>query len=322
IIQALRVITFDPTGYLVLRHPDIERQHDRASEIASFVEQRLFASMLSELNKPYSWTGVIGTKFPFFRKRSHEHFCSQLVAEAYQRIGIPIFSKEIAPDRVTPRMFDSDACILRKVDSCFVQLPDSEWLKPFALDRYKVQKSNTIPILELGSDIARDAVKIFGPRVETAANRIGQDVTVRSLHDLYQALRSPDLPDGDQISDDLTAWMELRFPSAEIRRFAAITRRALEQIAHDGDQELLTVAMKTLRVDNDSIQRVLPVLEGRLPALKSAPPPLKSRSIHHWLAKKLEDSIAFERELLAWRDGFLQHNSRKLGSHPGGANLH
>jgi hypothetical protein len=39
IMQALRVITFDPQSYLVLRHPDMENLGDKTNEIISFVEQ-------------------------------------------------------------------------------------------------------------------------------------------------------------------------------------------------------------------------------------------------------------------------------------------
>jgi hypothetical protein len=306
IMQALRVVTLDPQCYLVLRHPEIEKLPGKTDEIISFIEQRLFASLMSELNKPYAWTGVLGTKLPFFRRRAHEHFCSQLVAEAFQRIGVPIFSKEIPCDKVTPKLFDTDSCILQRVDGCFVQLPDSEHLLPFARDRYKVLKSSPLPILELGSQVARDAVKVFGPRVDTAARKINRDQTVGSLQDLYRTLYIPDLPDGDKISDDLTAWLESRYPSEAIRKYALTTRRSFERIARSGDQKLLAVAIKTLKVDIDSIQRVLPVLENQLPSIKSARPPLKVRSIHRWLEKKLEDSISFERELLAWRVAFLQ----------------
>jgi hypothetical protein len=68
----------------------------------------------------------------------------------------------------------------------------------------------------------------------------------------------------------------------------------------------LKVAIKTLQVDIDSMQRVLPVLEARLPAVRSVAPPLKVRSIHRWLEKKLRQSILFERELLKWRLAFVR----------------
>src|SRR5262245_28473292 len=98
--------------------------------------------------------------------------------------------------------------------------------------------------------------------------------------------------------------MELRYPSRSIREHAAATRRSFEHIARGGDQELLATAIKTLQVDIDSIQRVLPLLERRLSAVNTGP--LKVRSIHRWLDKKLEESIAFERELLAWRMAFVE----------------
>jgi hypothetical protein len=284
----------------------MQARGDKANEIISFVEQRLFASLLSELNRPYSWTGVLGTKLPFFRRRGHEHFCSQLVAEAFQRIGISIFSNDIPPERVTPNLFDTGSCLLREVSGCFLRLPDSEWLRPFARDRYKVLKASPMPILELSSQIAKDAVKVFGPRVDAAARKINKSETARSLHDLYRTLYVPDLPDGDRISDDLTAWMELRYPSGDIQKYAATIRRSLEQVARSGDPELLKVAIKTLQVDIDSMQRVLPVLEARLPAVRSVAPPLKVRSIHRWLERKLRQSILFERELLKWRLAFVR----------------
>jgi hypothetical protein len=68
----------------------------------------------------------------------------------------------------------------------------------------------------------------------------------------------------------------------------------------------LATAIKTLQVDIDSIQRVLPLLERRLSPVNTLPAPLKVRSIHRWLDKKLEESIAFERELLAWRMAFVE----------------
>jgi hypothetical protein len=209
-------------------------------------------------------------------------------------------------DRITPKFFETDACVLRKVDGCFVQLPDSEWLLPFTKDRYKVLKSSALPILELGSRIARDAVKVFGPRIDAAAQKIKRQEAIGSLQDLYRVLYIPDLPDGDRIADDLTAWMELRYPSRSIREHAAATRRSFEHIASSGDRQLLSVAIKTLQVDIDSIQRVLPLLEQRLAPVNTVPAPFKVRSIHRWLERKLEESIAFERELLAWRMAFVR----------------
>jgi len=304
IMQALRIVTLAPECYRVLRHPDIERLRGKTNEIMSFVEHRLFASLMSELNKPYSWRGVLGTKLPFFRRRTYEHFCSQLVAEAFQRIGILIFSREMPPDRVTPNSFDTDSCVLERVDGCFVQLPDSEWLRPLARDRYKVMKSGPLPILELSSQVAKGAVKAFGPRVDSAIRQINDPQTIRTLHDLYRILSIPELPDGDRISDELAVWMELRYPIREIRKYAWTMRHSFESIARSGDQELLGVAIRTLKVDIDSIQRVLPVLESQLPSARSVPP--KSRSIHRWLEKMLQDVISFERELLAWRIAFVQ----------------
>jgi hypothetical protein len=281
----------------------------KTNEIMSFIEHRLFASLMSELNKPYSWRGVLGTKLPFFRRRAYEHFCSQLAAEAFQRIDIPIFSKEMPPDRVTPNSFSADSCALERVDGCFVQLPRSEWLRPLARDRYKVMKSSPLPILELSSQVAKDAVKAFGPRVDSAVRQINEPQTIRTLHDLYRILSIPELPDGDRISDELAAWLGLRYPIREIRKYAWTMRHSFESIARSGDQELLGVAIRTLKVDIDSIQRVLPVLESQLPSASSAPLPLKSRSIHRWLEKMLQDVISFERELLAWRIAFV----RKFG---------
>jgi uncharacterized protein YycO len=310
IMQALRIITLAPDRYRVLRHPDIERSGEKTNQIMSFVEQRLFASLISELNKPYSWRGVIGTKLPLFHRRTSEHFCSQLVAEAFQKIGIPIFSKEMAPDRVTPNSFDTDSCMLKSVDGCFVQLPDSEWLRPLARDRYKVMKSGPLPILELSSQVAKDAVKTFAPRVDAAIRQMNKPQTTHTLHDLYRTLALPDLPDGDRLSDELAAWMELRYPIREIRKYAWSIRRSFESVARSGDQELLNAAIRTLRVDIDSIQRVLPLLEGQLPSVRSGSAPRKSRSIHRWLERTLQDVISFERELLAWRIAFVQKFDR------------
>ena len=322
ILQASRIITYDPRRYLVLRHPGLAQKELKSEEMKELVADRLFGTLISDLNRPYSLWGAFRTKLPFLRRAKNEFFCSQLVAQTFEKIGVPAFDATKSSDIVTPNLFLTEACNLKeRVDGCFEKLPNFEWLPPLAEDRFKVLESGPLPLLEIGSKLAKETVRIFGPRVDAATRKINKVQTIRSMQDLYLTLYFPDLPNGDKLSDELVEWMKLRYPTKAIREFAAGHRRMISHIAESPDRRLLNTVIKTLQKDIDTMQQLLPRFDTQLASMRSMPPPFKVRSIHRWLEEELGESVAFERDLLNWRIAQVQDLRRALNALEGESEL-
>jgi hypothetical protein len=304
---ASRVITDHPENFLVLRHPEFEEKARTHPVWKSFVGAAAFWAMQPELNKPYNWRGVFGTKLPFLRGKSTGFFCSQLVAETYARIGVEAFKTKIQPDQATPNRFVSDDCLLKPVFDCFVQLPDWPWMTDSILDRYMTIRNEPIPLAEISHQTSQDMVRMFGPRVDRLTARIGKIQTISNPMELYLTLSFPDLPEGDQVSDELVAFMELRYPRTQMANFIALSKVAVEQGILLQDPQTTEVIKRTLRKDIATVKQVLPMLEMQstmLPVMIR--PPLKWRSIHDWIAQETGRAIQQERELLHWREDTLR----------------
>ena len=115
--SVLHVMCTDPSRFTLLRHPEANRR------IGTQIDS-LYSFAQGELNKYYSTAGAIGTKIPFFKRRAHEHFCSELIALIYERMQIPLFTDRRAPDKVSPNDFTRPSCmLLRQREAPFRDLP-------------------------------------------------------------------------------------------------------------------------------------------------------------------------------------------------------
>jgi len=161
-ILASRVITQTPDSYLVLRHPDFARAISHPVW-KSFMGNLAFLAMHPEVNKPYNWRGMFATQLRFLGSSSNGFFCSQLVAEAYKRVGVAPFKSDVPPQQVTPNRFVSSDCLLSPVPDCFLKLPDHDWISEFAGNRYEVMKKEPTPLAQMTYEISKDMVGIFGP---------------------------------------------------------------------------------------------------------------------------------------------------------------
>ncbi|HEY7248517.1 MAG TPA: hypothetical protein VH678_32030 [Xanthobacteraceae bacterium] len=304
-LMASRVITDSPDKFLVLRHPDYEQMINNP-EWGKFTNSLMFWLLQPEANKDYNWRGMFGTKLPFLNGTKGTFFCSQLVAEGYRRARIHLFRAEIPPERVTPNMFDSANCLLKPVAGCFTALPDRSWIAEFGQNRYDVMKEEPVPLAHITHERAKEIVAAFGPRVDELTRRINKKQHIASVQDLYLTLTFPDLPEADQISDELVEFMERRFPAAERLNFIELCKRSFEYGISLKDAEVNALITRTLRRDISATERLVAVIAGQAQMMKAfPPPPLKRRSIHKWLEKKLADAVASEKELLQWRKNAL-----------------
>jgi hypothetical protein len=201
----------------------------------------MFRALHSEANKPYNWWGALATKLPFLKGSANSFFCSELVAEGYRRLGIPIFNRSIAPADVTPNMFLSNDCLLKPVANCFHALPDRSWIAEFAQKRYDVMKREPVPLAQVMHELAKKIVKAFGPRVDALTRSINKKQTIASLQDLYLTLTFPDLPDGDRVSDELVEFMEINFPAKEIADYMQLSKNSLEAGISLNDPEVIVI---------------------------------------------------------------------------------
>jgi hypothetical protein len=300
-----RIITAEPDRFLVLRHPDYPKGLDRP-EWQEYANSLMFRALYSEANKPYDWWGALATKLPFLKGRANSFFCSQLVAEGYRRLGIPIFKHSVAPADVTPNMFLSDECLLKPVPNCFHALPDRPWIAEFARKRYDVMKTEPVPLAQRTHECAVKMVKTFGPRVDALTRSINKKQHIASPEDLYLTLTFPDLPDGDRVSDELVEFMEINYPAKEIAEYMQLSKSSLEAGISLNDPEVTAMIVKTLRKDIAASEKLQPQLEASAQMMRSFPPSfLKRRSIHDWLAKTSAQSVATQLDFLQWQKALL-----------------
>jgi hypothetical protein len=308
LLLANRVLTEEPERFLVLRHPEYDSlikssgwQHD--------AKHLIFMALHGEANKPYNWRGVLGVKFPWLGSAPNSFFCSQLVAEGYRRIGVPLFNgqeREPTPGEVTPNSFLTKGCLLREVEDCFHRLPDRPWVAELAANRYEVMKNEPIPLAQLTHQTAEQIVKLFGKRVDALTARINKVQTISSPQELYLTLAFPDLPEADQVSDELVAFMEMNSPVKQIPAFIELQKRSFEAGLAQNDPEVKALIIRTLRKDVASSEQLLPQLQLATRAMQSfPPPPLKRRSIHRWLEKNMRATVEAQAGLQQWRKTML-----------------
>ena len=229
--DAGRIITKNPSDFLVLRHPKLSGETTISPDL-----ERSFRFVMQDVqNEWYNLRGAISTKLSFIRRNKsavdNSYFCSQLVAEFFERIGLKIFKDTICPELITPSMFISDNCILQPVnDDCFVILPDHPGWR-YALRRYYLIKTEPFAIQQRTHKLARKMIKLFGPRVEGLLKKIGKEQTIRTPSDLYVALMLPDLPEADLISDQLVEFLEMNGLDLEIAVQTEMKKKAFEELA-------------------------------------------------------------------------------------------
>jgi hypothetical protein len=81
---------------------------------------------------------------------------------------------------------------------------------------------------------------------------------------------------------------------------------ALAAAAH-----ITEIIIRSLRKDIYTVGPMLQLMSGQVEEMKSfPPPPMKRRSIHNWIAKKINDAIRIETEFLEWRKDMLGRISR------------
>lgn len=305
-----RIITAEPENYIVLRHPRYPG-NGGALDWQAHAATAIYWALHGEANKPYNWLGAIGAKIPLVKGKANTFFCSQLVAEGYRRLGVPLFTEDVAagritPEKVTPNMFLTRQCVLEPVENCFHKLPDRPWVAELAANRYDVMQAEPVPLASITNDRAKNIVRTFGPRVDALTRRINKVQTISSPQELYITLAFPDLPEADKVSDELVEYMKTAVPTEEAAAFFALHKRSLEAALVMNDPEITSAISRTLRHDITHHEQLLPQMELAAQGMRVfPPPPFKRRSIHDWLAKAAMEAIATQKEIQQWRKALL-----------------
>jgi Permuted papain-like amidase enzyme, YaeF/YiiX, C92 family len=101
IISYVRVPIVEPSDWVVLRHPDAETARLAASKARNLA------------HKEYGTAAALQSILPFrFKDDPSRLFCSQLVAEAYQRAGATLV-KGKETRQVTPKLLDKSSTLKR-----------------------------------------------------------------------------------------------------------------------------------------------------------------------------------------------------------------
>jgi len=294
----------------LLRHPEANRR------IGTQIDS-LYSFAQGELNKYYSTAGAIGTKIPFFKRRAHEHFCSELIALIYERMQIPLFTDRRAPDKVSPNDFTRPSCmLLRQREAPFRDLPPlppglSNSLFLSLVDRDKLHA--TSPSGTAG-DLAQRAVAKYAKQLEDAARAMSILATVTTLSDIYWILLIPNLQNADRISEELKTMLETSEVWRETASFEETYKAEVDYRLATGDPMLRNYVIRSLKDGISARAELLPIyarnvlymhklMEGDIP-----PPPAftfladpKIRSIHRWILDAAKDAIAREAMLLQWQ---------------------
>lgn len=112
VISFARVGIIDPGRWSVLRFVGAGNDSDSIAADAAMHARNL-------AHMPYNLSGALRSVTPAARQQATKLFCSELVAEAYQRAGASV-SDGVAPERTTPRVIEQSAKF-RKVEPLPVQ---------------------------------------------------------------------------------------------------------------------------------------------------------------------------------------------------------
>ncbi len=307
-ILAARIVTDDPSKFLVLRHPSYLEGID-VDWLSQYCGLGLFFTLHSESNKEYNWRGMLGTKIPFLGSSPNKFFCTQLVAEAYRRLGIEIFEDCRSPEKVTPNSLISAQCRLVPFDakSHFERLPERDWVAELASkDRYSIMREEMVPLAQLTHEIAQRTVRLFGPRIEKSLDLAGSKVSVGSVPEILGWLFKPDLIDGNKISDSLVEYMQSNYPIEQTRQYRTFSRIAAEEIIKTSDESLISTLKATLERDIRAIPSLLELYKNQIAMLENPLYSRNMRSIHHFQLGMLKQSLSEEIEFFEWRQSFIQ----------------
>jgi len=98
--------------------------------------------------------------------------------------------------------------------------------------------------------------------------------------DLYLTLTFPDLPEADDVSDDLVKFMELRYPSEQITSVIEVAKASCEEAASWKQPDITEMIKRSLRKDISTVGPMLQLMGKQVEDMKSfPPPPMKRRSI-------------------------------------------
>jgi hypothetical protein len=153
-------------------------------------------------------------------------------------------------------------------------------------------------------------IKIFGPKIESAARANGTVLKISSLQEAYVALLDETLPGADAISDKMVRWLEADYLAAEINAFLAGSLEEYDHVIKSLDQDLNKLAAGTLRKDIAAVEWGLKLMLANSEVLAAIVESKKARSIHVYLLNKSKTELSREMRLLALRKAWLH----KLGT--------
>jgi hypothetical protein len=296
-------VTKEPNDFYILRHPAYPQGLEDVKFVA-FGADSFYVSMWREVNKKYNYLGAILVILSFLRHlRNREsleydsYFCSQLVAEAYRRVQVPLFEKLIDSAYVTPNMFIS-GCKLERIDSdkCFDILPDLPKMEDIAKVRHDGTEDPAVVL-------AKRMVKTFGRRVERLLRGIGKVYKIRNQYDLYEVFFLPDLPDADAVSDEIVAFLEANSPFRPLRADIEVYKKNFEGAASVvGRPHRKSMLIERLDRDISSYEKSIETFElaKTLSMEITIEPPFKWRSIHEWLRSNHGQIIEITLDILKW----------------------
>jgi Permuted papain-like amidase enzyme, YaeF/YiiX, C92 family len=170
VITYLRVVITDPSAWVVLRHPDAQTAERAAHKARNLA------------HKKYGKIAAIRSILPFrFKDDPSCLFCSQLVAEAYQRAGVILVRGKV-PRQITPRLLH-DASALKPLQQIPIRKQLSRNVAP--LDR-DAGYANSVTAEEMrASQNAFDAVQ---PELDRLSRTLEVSPIPGSLTELFQFL--------------------------------------------------------------------------------------------------------------------------------------
>ena len=87
--------------------------------------------------------------------------------------------------------------------------------------------------------------------------------------DLYLTLAYPDLPEADAVSDDLVKFMELRYPSEQIKSVIEVAKASCEEAVSWKQPDITEMIKRSLRKDIATIGPMLQLMDEQVRLMKS-----------------------------------------------------
>lgn len=201
-IPAKRIVTRQPRNFGVYRLPSGQINEDQIKILVATARNHAFSF--------YDTSGALATKVPLLSSRPDRQFCSRFIAECYAAASIDIVPGK-QPDKITPNDIARPPSRLICLDtlSHFIRLPISspEDLKDVIEleDRHSALRDSP---LDKNRAIEQEAYNLFYPRVMESLALARSSLKPANLGNIINMLTDPMFPRGDEISDDLVAWLE------------------------------------------------------------------------------------------------------------------